>query len=150
MKFSGDEIKKAALTNQGEFSDLFELLADLNGFCLEYVNSLELSSSEIHTVYPTALLLRLGTASQAVTSLLHNGFNDEAFATVRTMLEIEFQLSAIQHVPETTERLVRDNEIYRKRRLNNLLKHQIQLPAEFQREDVEAEIRRLEDLRMIQ
>lgn len=119
--------------------------ADLNGFCLEYVNSLELSSTVIQAVYPTALLLRSWTAFQAITSLLGDGFNDEAFATVRTMLEIEFQLSAIQHVPETTERLVRDNEIYRKRRLNNLLKHQIQLPPEFQREYVETEIQKIED-----
>jgi hypothetical protein len=144
MKIFGDEIKNAALANRADYSDLFELLADVHSFCLEYINGLQLSSSEIRTVYPTALLLRSWTASQAAASLLYNGFNDEAFATVRTMLEIEFQLSAIQHEPEITERLVRDNEIYRRRRLKKLLEHKIQLPAEFQREDVEAEIQRIE------
>jgi hypothetical protein len=60
------------------------------------------------------------------------------------MLEIEFQLAAISHKPDLTDRLVRENEIYRKKRLENLLEHGIELPAGVQREDVEAEIRHLE------
>ena len=82
-------------------------------------------------------------------SLLYNGFNDEAFAAVRTMLEIEFQLSAIRNKPEIMERLVRDNEIFRKRRMRNLLKHKVRLPDNFQESDVQAEIERLEAEQLI-
>ena len=55
--------------------------------------------------------------SQAVATLLLKGFNDDAFAAIRSMLEIEFQLSAIWKKPDITEQFVRENEIFRARRL---------------------------------
>jgi len=91
MKISGDEIKEAGAKNQTDFVNLFNLLKDLSDLCLCYVNTLELSSSDLREIYPTALLLRLWTASQAVAMLLLNGLNDDAFAAIRSMLEIEFQ-----------------------------------------------------------
>jgi len=108
------------------------------------VKSLDQPSSDVRKIYPTALLLRVWTASQAIRSLLRDGFNDDAFAGVRTMLEIEFQLSAISKKPELTKQLVRENEHYRGRRLQNLLKHKIKLPDEFQESEIEVEIQRIE------
>ena len=59
------------------------------------------------------------------------------------MLEIEFQLSAIWKKPAITVQLVRENEIFRRRRLQNLLKRKITLPANFQESDVTAEMQKL-------
>ena len=125
----GDEIREAAEQNRLKFGQLFALLEDQSKLTLCYVKSLDQPSSDVRKIYPTALLLRVWTASQAIRSLLRDGFNDDAFAGVRTMLEIEFQLSAISKEPELTEQLVRENEHYRGRRLQNLLKHKIKLPG---------------------
>ena len=50
MTISGHEIKRAGAKNQTEFADLFELLTDLSDFSLRYVNTLELSSSDLRQI----------------------------------------------------------------------------------------------------
>ena len=64
----GDEIREAAEQNRLKFGQLFALLEDQSKLTLCYVKSLDQPSSDVRKIYPTALLLRVWTASQAIRS----------------------------------------------------------------------------------
>jgi Family of unknown function (DUF5677) len=121
---------------QGYFKHLLEVLE----ICQDYNKSMGKRKSDYSAIWAATVFLRSIGVLNSTVFLIKVGAYDDAAIFIRTLFEIELQLSAIKAEPELAKRLVTDTEKHREKRLEAIGQRGNELPGGVTQEAVAAEL----------
>jgi len=126
-----------------ELQTYFQHLLDVRDLCQDYNRSIGERGSDLDGLWSASLFLRSVVALNAAILLIQSKFYDDAAIIIRTLFEIELQLSAIKADPEIAKRLVIGTEKHRGKRLKAIGERGNELPGGVTQEAVASEIEKI-------